>query len=278
MDHDSPLWRFGRRIFGDTKRPVWLAVHALTGRRPQSTVEFFDLSWYGGYFEAPATEVQRRLPPGFSAVERRAGATELEIWCATYRSVDILRPYNELAVVAPVRFERRGEPALDGGHVVSMLVTTEEARWPGVENYGFPKIVGDIDIAVQEAAVACTAHQGGRHVLTLEVETGPTSPFTETALMLNVRSDGQVTSCTFEMSGQRLEGRDQGRVALTLGEHAIADQLRMIGLSTTSGRVKYVSQGRGVLSRATELGRLPEPAAASAPAQAKRPVAAPPPG
>jgi len=246
----------GRRLFGATKRPLWEAAHALTGARLQATTEYLDFGWYSGLFEARSHAVQLRLPPRFTIVEDRPGWTDLQVFFAEYRRMDILQPYQEIGVLAPVRFTMDDGNAIDGQYVMHMQVTSEEARWTGVENYGFPKVVADIRVVDEDACVSCTAYQGGIHVLTMRVDRAPTQRFEHAEALLNVRVDGTVTRCKFAMDGDRNVSATVGGVTLELGSHALADQLRDIDLRLDSGRGLYAPHAHALLSRAQELGPL----------------------
>jgi hypothetical protein len=256
-----------RRAFGAVKRPLFDAVVAMTGKRWHTTAEYLDFGIYGGVFDAPSEPVQRRLSPGFEVVERRPGWTELEIWGAEYRRVDVLQPYRELGVLAPVRLVRLGEPTLEGQYFLQLVVTTEEARWTGVEIHGFPKIVADIDIEHREGSTRCTGTHRGVHVLTLDVAEQPTAPFDDRAILLNVRHDGRLIRSDFERRGVMGASERPGGVTLTLGQHAIADQLRDIGVRLDSGRGFHLPRCRAVLGKAIELGPALSPTARSATSQ-----------
>jgi hypothetical protein len=244
-------------VLSVAKRPVWQAVYALTGQRIQAPTRYFELGIYGGYFEADASSVQARLPPGFEVIQHRAGSTELGLWCAEYRRIDGLRPYNELAVLVPVEFAREGMPPLTASFVLSMLVTSDEARFAGVEIYGFPKSLAEISIVDEDAHTRGEVRQRGVDVLTLRVESRLTKPFEDPATLLNVRRDGHVIECLFEISGDRSIDSRSGSVVLELGHHAIADELREIGLRTGSGRGLYAPHAAAVLGIGVDLGPLP---------------------
>lgn len=255
----------GRRWFGAAKRPLWQAFRALTGRRIQARTHYADFGMYGGYFEVDSRAARRRLPPGLEVVEHRAGVTELEVWCAEYRRIETLRPYNELGVLLPVRFAHDDAPPLEGMYVLEMPVTTEEARWGGADNYGFPKFLAEIAITHGGDQTLCTVTHRGVHVLGLRVDARPCEPFRDTTTLFNVRDDGRVIECTFETSGERAVAPAAGGVALELGQHAIADELGQLGVRPAGGRGLYLPTARGVLGKGIDLGPLPARAEAAPP-------------
>lgn len=249
----------GRRVFGAIKRPIFDATQALSGHRLQATTEYLDFGMYGGTFEAPAQAVQSRLPPGFAVYERRPGVTELEIWAADYRQMDILQPYRELAVLAPVQLSRPEQLPVEGTFVLQMVVTSEEARWAGVDIFGFPKFVADIDVRYRDGLVTCTCHHRGVHVLSLRVDARATQQLEDRSVFLNVRRDGRIIEANFDRSGQLGQGDEPGGVGIELGDDAIADQLRAIGVRLNTGRAIYLPHCHGVLHKAVDLGPLAAP-------------------
>jgi hypothetical protein len=247
--------RFPPRLFKHLKRPLWMIARRL-GRRVEATVHYRDMSLYGGAFDAPTHKVQARLPPGFTALERSAGVTEIRILALDYRDIDWLSPYHEVAVTVPVRFLAAGQDPLQGWYVLQLPVTTEDARWPGVENFGFPKFVADIQIKSENATQLCTVDHGGQHVLTMRVQARETSETELRDRFLTVRADGMVVASTFESAGELAIDPLPGGVTLELGNHAIADQLREIDVRLGTGRAFYGPRRRGVLGIGIDVAPL----------------------
>jgi hypothetical protein len=159
--------------------------------------------------------------------------------------------------MVPVHFAQEGMPPLAASFVLEMPVTSEEARWAGVDNYGFPKIVADIAIVDEGSHTRCQVHHRGVHVLTLSVQPRTAKPFQQPLTLLNVRDDHRVVKCVFDVSGERSIDSGRGGVSLELGHHAIAEELRQIGLRTAGGRALHAPHVRAVLGRGIDLGRLP---------------------
>jgi len=243
-------------VFKHLKRPLWLLSRKLGGGRLQAAVHYRDLGFYGGVFDAPTPKVQPRLPPGFEVLEQSRGLTEVHVYALDYRDVDWLAPYRELGVFVPARFRSRGHPPVEGQFVLALPVTTEEARWTGVENYGFPKIVADVRIASDDGARICTVDHAGQHVLTMRVNAHPTEPGSLRDRNLTVRGDGMVIASTFDSEGELAVDTAPGGVHLELGYHAIADQLRELGVRIESGRAVYAPRRRAVMSVAIEVAPL----------------------
>lgn len=241
------------------KRPLWVVNRKLTGGRLQANVAFRDLSMYGGFFEAPAAKVAERLPAGFTVKQHRPGFAEVQIMAMEYRDIDILKPYREAGVTVPVTFSPGdGGPPIEGEFVLELPVTSEEARWTGVENYGFPKIVADVSIAAANGGRICTLRHGGRHVFTLHVDALPIESACLPMRFLNVRSDGIVVLAPFDVDGSVGEMKRAGGVTLELGYHAIADELRELDVDLSSGRAFYLPKASAFLGKAEEISPLPQ--------------------
>ncbi|HSD90632.1 MAG TPA: acetoacetate decarboxylase family protein [Kofleriaceae bacterium] len=247
--------RFPPRLFKHLKLPVSMIARAFR-RRVEATVHYRDMSVYGGAFDAPTREVQARLPPGFTALERSAGVSEVRITALDYRDVDWLSPYREAAVTVPVRFRATGMDPIQGWYVLQLPVTTEEARWPGVENFGFPKFVAHIQIEGEDGTQHCTVDHAGQHVLTMHVRARETSETELRDRFLTVRADGMVVASTFDSDGELSIDPMPGGVTLELGNHAIADQLRELDVRLATGRALYGPRRHGVLSTGTDIASL----------------------
>jgi len=247
--------RFPPRLFKHLSRPLWMIARRF-GRRIEATVHYRDMSLYGAAFDAPRDRVQARLPAGFTALERGAGISEIRITALDYRDIDWLSPYREVAVTVPVRFQAMGKDPLQGWYVLQLPVTTEDARWPGVENFGFPKFVADIQIKSEDGATLCTVDHAGQHVLTMRVRARETSETELRDRFLTVRADGMVVASTFDSEGELAIDPVPGGVTLELGNHAIADQLRELAVRLGTGRALYGPRRRGVLSTGIDVAPL----------------------
>jgi hypothetical protein len=246
---------FGATLLRHVKRPVWLAAKALTGKRLQSSVHFTDVGFFGGMFEASSDEVVKRLPARFDVAEHRTGRTWLDIVAVEYRASDILAPYGEVFVRVPGRYTPHRGEAVDGYWVLQMPVTTEEARWCGVDNYGFPKIVADIEIERRGDLHLCRLSHRATNVLELRVEEIPTESVHDRSYYFSARTDGMVVRCHTDVDGQLGQAEDVGGATLQLGYHAIADQLRAMGVAST-GRALYCPRNETRLSIGTVVGPL----------------------
>ncbi len=245
-------------LFRRLKRPLWLLARRLAGQRLQAYVHYRDLSRYGGVFDAPTEKVAPRLPQGFEPIEAHPGVAEVHVFALDYRDIDWLAPYRELAVIVPARLRMPDGRVEEGQCVLELPVTTEEARWTGVDNYGFPKIVADIRIDAADGGRTCTVAHAGQQVLALSMGSLPLADSAIHDRNFTVRGDGVVVASRFDLEGKIGRSSTAGTARLELGYHAIADQLRELGVRLDSGRSLYAPALHGVLSPGEELGRLSE--------------------
>lgn len=233
------------------KRLLWTAVYRTTGRRLQPTARFEALTHVAGVFDADATVARRIVPDAFEVVETD-DRTLVTVAAYEYRRVNVIGPYREVSINLPVRY-RADDSVEPGTYVLAMPVTTEEARWAGRVNAGFPKLLGAIDMTSTPECLRTKLTVGGQHVLTLTVDAEPVSPFEESGRVFNVR-DGMVTTSTATLSGAMGGGDRAGGARLELGTHPVADLLRALDASPTSTAHAYTPEGEAVLESSSDLG------------------------
>jgi hypothetical protein len=115
-------------------------------------------------------------------------------------------------------------------------VTTEAARWPGVEITGFPKFLARIELKKIERKISCRL-------------VGDASTILEFDLDDNIGNDkrlrweyygnrkGQIIKTIFELEGKIFVGEGTDNTKLQLGGHPISEELRRLILSEEVMRV-----------------------------------------
>ncbi len=260
MQQPSSLARARNAIVRALKRPVWNTTFRVTGKRLQVPMNIFDMAMYGGTFEANAAVAQRRVPSGdFRVVEHAPGRTAVEVHALEYRRIDVLSPYREVSIAVPVEYLRHDGARARGFAVLHMPVTSEEARWGGVVNFGYPKFVADVDIERRPGGITCTLTAEGVHVLSLQVDELPLRPRGERRRNFTFRDDGRVVESDFEAEGQLGMSNARGGARLVLGPHAIAAGLREMGIELQSRGHMYMPKATGWLSTGRELGEPTRP-------------------
>jgi hypothetical protein len=187
------------------------------------------------------TAVARHLiPDGLEVVELLPGRALFSIACIQYRDND-LGNYKEVSLAFFVR--RRGEPRRTPWVGAAMdLVKSRLATWiwklpvdqeftcaAGRGIWGFPKTVERIGIAESKGRSSCRLVMGERHVLTMAMPGGGTRPLPDASMITYTDIDGRLHRTRFS-SGASEVGIRVGGVQLLLGDHPIADNLRVLGL------------------------------------------------
>ncbi len=236
-------------------RPIYHAILATTGRRLATAVHFRSLEAFGGQFDADAEAARRVLArPELDVVEHEPGRTSVRVMALDYHDVDLLAPYREVAIALPVRYRDADHDDEEGSFVLQMPVTSEEARWGGVEVYGFPKFVAAIELARDGRTRVATVRAGGAHVLTLRVDSLESAQGQASFHNYTVRGDHQLVESRFEIDGELALG--EGHATLELGAHAIADELRRMGIETRARTAFSVPCASAVLSRGRAVGHV----------------------
>jgi hypothetical protein len=163
-----------------------------------------------------------------------------------YSHVGTFDPYGEFAVVVPVsRHTVDGIPlsaGTVGGWVHWLPVTTEPARLLGVDGWGYPKTVADIEFETpagdadgsERAPGECSTRRcrvavDGEHVLTLSVDTGRTLSVETSATSYTHRAE-RLLATAVDLAGPVGARPLDAGVHLSLGGHERADDLRDLGV------------------------------------------------
>ncbi|MGD8465362.1 MAG: acetoacetate decarboxylase family protein [Anaerolineae bacterium] len=245
----SSIWS---RFVRATKKPVWYAVHRLTGKRMGMPVHYLDMTLASGVFRLDAEQAaqlvsKERFVPSIA----EDGLARCHVSALEYRNIDILYPYNELAITIPGRM-RGVDRETELEYYLHLPVTTEDARWPGVEVFGFPKFLAAIDFQQSEGEIICSLGLAGQEVLRLQVSKGETTEDEWEVANLTFLQGEPVLS-TFRGYGQRHASDVPGGAKLHLGAHEMAQELGAAGLELTSVAHTYCPEMRALLSTPTKL-------------------------
>lgn len=186
---------------------------------------------------ADADALDRATPERLRPVRvgRRAGLVSLV--GIDYSRIGDFDPYGEFAVIVPVSRHSVGGVPLStgtiGGWVHWLPVTTDRARRLGVDGWGYPKTVADVEFAGTDVGGArrrrCRVAIEGEHVLTLTVRTGRTLSLDARATSYTRRA-GELTAVPVALSGPVGARPLDSDVHLTLGSHDRAEGLRELGV------------------------------------------------
>jgi len=183
-------------------------------------------------------------------VERAKGVADIHFVALEYRSIDIVFPYNEFAICIPVIYKINEQSReLQGYYYLYLPVTTEDARWGGVENLGLPKFVAEIGFADTDEIRSCTLNVDGKEVISLKVNKLPTVSKSWEFTNFGIR-DKKLVKNLFQVHGQGGTSTTAGGATYTLGDHPISEKLLALEIGQISIRHDYVPQAQAVLTEA----------------------------
>jgi hypothetical protein len=207
----------------------WNLVFNLTGLDVSFDVKYNDWSFYlielkADYQGVKEILAKRRLIPR----EFAHGETRLQIVACQMRSVQISGPYNEVAIQVPVE-SLDDSPSEKFAHLY-LPVSTEAARWPGVDIYGFPKFIANIDFTKDENQIACQLAENEEPILEFRMDDK-----VGTKKKIRWRFYGnrkqRIVITAFDLEGLILEEEPKENVKFVLGKHPIAETLKGLLLS-----------------------------------------------
>jgi hypothetical protein len=224
---------------------------------------YYDWSMMLASFPAPASRVRRLLPSEkLAPVQIVPGLGLVTLAAFEYRQAATLAPYNEVAIMIPVRCQARVNlPLLPllfphwfkdlGFYVHHLPVTTQEACDVGVSVWGFPKFVADIQFHEDGGVRRCHLRQDGKHILTFEVKI----PRSETEQFKDYLAypvkENHLLKTQVQSKARYAERRLPFGASFSLGEHPIADELRALRpWKIALGRL-YGVQAKSLLNEAS---------------------------
>ena len=240
----------GNALVKRIKKPVYYSVYRTTGIRIQMAVHYYDLSMIGAVFDIPASAAKSVLPSKrLVPAEREPGISEIHVTALEYRSVDILFPYNEVAICLPVTYRADSGEEQHGLYYLHLPVTTEDARWGGVENLGLPKFVAEISFADNDGFRSSTLKADGKEIITLSVNGLPLKSQSWEFNNFGIK-DGKLLRNSFQVNGEGGTSTDAGGAKFAFGDHPVAENLKALGIGVTAVEHIYVTKAQAVLSKA----------------------------
>jgi hypothetical protein len=222
---------------------------------------YYDTRSFGGYWSAPTERVKALLPSDRMHPYRLSpGRAMVGITAYEYRDCDI-GPYNEVSIGIPFTLDvlsplftgtLRRPKGIPKTYTLHLPVTTEAARYAGVEFYGYPKFLAEIGFEEQGQWLACRLAVDGHEILTLKGRQIPLVQTPRTRVHPFTSRGGRLLRCEFILN-VRQAGASRGGadVRLELGSHEISDQLRALGLGNALA-YHYCPQYQGILTPVLE--------------------------
>ncbi|MEW6555331.1 MAG: acetoacetate decarboxylase family protein [Actinomycetota bacterium] len=216
-----------------------------------------------GVFTAPTLKLKELLPSSkLVPAEVYPGKGLLGFMAADYRDTTI-GPYREFIIMVPVRYQPRFNPPLlpvlrmtaslsFQAFIWQLPLTSEVGLRAGIDIWGFPKFIADIDFSEDPDWVKCTLGEKGEHILTLEVKKNPARMKTYFDYTLFSVKERELLRTQVNGIAASL-GRSfrPGGARLTLGEHAISRRIREVAPGR-SMMTMYVPRSQLILPEAEE--------------------------
>lgn len=238
----------------------------VTGGTCRVPILYRDVFAVVGVFTAPTLKLRELLPTSkLVPAEMLPGRGLLGFMAADYRDTSI-GPYREFIIMVPARYQpRRNTPLLPVLRMSASLsfevfiwqlpLTSEVGLHAGIDIWGFPKFLADIDFSESDEAVTCALSEEGERILTLEVDKNPARTKTYFDYTIYSVKDGELLRTRVDgISGGLGRSFRPGRARLEVGEHPLSRRLREIAPGK-SVQTLYVPQGQLILPEAEE--RLP---------------------
>jgi len=233
-------------------RVIWNLIFNISGLDISFGAKYYDWSFYlielkANYQVVKELLAERHLMPR----EFAPGETSLQIVGCEMRKVQVSGPYNEVSIQVPV------EPLDDSPNAkfthLFLPVNTEKSRWPGVDIWGFPKFISNIDIHTDNNKISCRLAEGDQLILEFKMDdkSGPRGHYKWDYYGTRKR---RVVKTTMDPEGSISEEENSGNVSLVLGEHAVSDTLREILLSDKVVRTMIGHDVSSVLRKPVRIG------------------------
>jgi hypothetical protein len=221
------------------------------GEKDFVPAKYFEVFSFAAVFPVSARKLKKYLPTKkMKLIKPFPGISLIFIKAFEYKQISALDPYNEVGIGFPLTF-KDDDQTYEGSQFIHLPVTTERARELGVELFGYPKFVADIDIESGEHTAKCKLTHEDKHILTLEVpkleveaQISETHSFTvQNNKLLRVRVSGQ---------GFTGMSSEKGQAILKLGDHSIGQEIDKLLYKNESVGHSYDAKVQTVLPLAEE--------------------------
>lgn len=211
-------------------------------RKAKIPVFYYDNTALTAIYTASTSKIKELLPHAdMRPAELHPGKCLVAFTAFEYRDSDI-DPYNEFSISFLITFDKVQIPGATAAlqmakrcysaYVWQLPVTTEIARVGGVELYGYPKFLADIDFDKSSGWLTCELSEQGVNILTMKGKVLPTSKGKVTRYITYSVKDGIPLVANVYQNpleyGQSIKPKSAN---LELGTHAISETLKGIGLS-----------------------------------------------
>ena len=222
-------------------------------------VFYYDTTTIIAIYTASTAKVKELLPlPQMNPIELSPGKCLVAFTAFEYRETDI-NPYNEFAIAFLVTYDKPQIPFLTSAlqmyrrrmtaYVWHLPVTTEIARVGGVELYGYPKFIADIEFEKEADHITCHLSEDANKILSLRGKVLPVARGKNSRIITysNIDDIPLVTNIHINQL-EFAESRDKQAATLEIGsDHSISEDLQKIGLSATPVQYQYSPLNQAIL-------------------------------
>jgi hypothetical protein len=235
----------------------------ITGGSCGVPILYRDVYAFAGVFAAPTLKLKELLPTSkLVPVELYPGKGALGFLAADYRDTTI-GPSREFIIMIPARYRPRFNPPLlpvlrmaaslsFEVFIWQLPLTSEVGLHAGIDIWGLPKFLADIEFGEDDSTVSCKLSEGGEEILTLQVKKNAARMKTYFDYTIFSEKDGELLRTHVNGISSSL-GRSfkPGGASLTLGDHTLSRSLREVapGMSIMT---MYIPKGQLILPEAEE--------------------------
>ena len=222
-------------------------------------VFYYDTTSLTAIYTASTNRVEKLLPlPQMKPIEMVPGRCLVAFTAFEYRQTDI-DAYNEFSIAFLVTYDKPVIPFATAAalmaqrkftaYVWQLPVTTEVARVGGVEFYGYPKFIADIEFRKEPHQITCNLSENGEKILSLTGSVLPTKKekharYVTYSVCENIPLVTNIFINPIEMG----QSRNKKAVSLEIGtDHSISEALQDIGLSQFPVQYQYSPLNQGIL-------------------------------
>jgi hypothetical protein len=226
---------------------------------------YYDHGSLAAICTASTRRVRRLIPhPDLIPIELTPGRCLVAFAAFEYRKTDY-GPYNEVSISFLASHRKRPFPLITPARVLlsrvipsyvwQLPVTTEIARAGGVELFGYPKFIADIDFSKSTEQVTCSLSVSGSDILRMSGRVLPTKRGKPRRYLTYAVDQGMLVSGNFLVNPVDFaESRRRGDVILEIGtEHPICQALQEIELAEHPLLYQFSPRGQLILCPARNV-------------------------
>ena len=233
---------------------AWNGVFNITGIDISFNIEYRDFSFYMVELKADYYVLKKRFEPiGLIPVETFPNQTTLQINSLEMRKIQFIEPYHEMSIHVPVKSLEEGK--YDPLYHLHLPVTSEEARWGGVDVNGFPKTIATINIMRGEEVTECKLSNDEGFVLGYSVKNNTGSLDELTWNLYGVRNN-EILRTSFEIRGNIGESVDIDDSRVIFGDQSMSKDLEALLVSNKIEKIVIGDQLSGILKKPVFIKKL----------------------